>query len=60
MINVLTDIQSQVKRVFICFNLGSCEPNCSNGGVCFKDNTCRCKIFTEGTQCERCEYSKIE
>ncbi|XP_053380751.1 low-density lipoprotein receptor-related protein 1B-like isoform X2 [Mercenaria mercenaria] len=30
-----------------------CEPNCTNGGVCFKDNTCRCKPFTEGPNCEK-------
>ncbi|XP_053380064.1 uncharacterized protein LOC123548965 [Mercenaria mercenaria] len=29
-----------------------CEPNCTNGGVCFKDDNCRCKNLTEGKRCE--------
>ncbi|XP_053380074.1 sushi, von Willebrand factor type A, EGF and pentraxin domain-containing protein 1-like [Mercenaria mercenaria] len=30
-----------------------CEPNCTNGGVCFKDDNCRCKHLTEGKRCEK-------
>ncbi|XP_053380648.1 sushi, von Willebrand factor type A, EGF and pentraxin domain-containing protein 1-like isoform X2 [Mercenaria mercenaria] len=29
-----------------------CEPNCTNDGVCFKDDMCRCKHLTEGRLCE--------
>ncbi|XP_053380679.1 uncharacterized protein LOC123529008 isoform X2 [Mercenaria mercenaria] len=32
--------------------LAVCEPNCTNGGVCFKDDNCRCKHLTEGKRCE--------
>ncbi|XP_045188036.2 uncharacterized protein LOC123545785 isoform X2 [Mercenaria mercenaria] len=30
-----------------------CEPECLHGGVCFKDDNCRCKEFLEGRRCEK-------
>ncbi|XP_053377396.1 versican core protein-like isoform X2 [Mercenaria mercenaria] len=29
----------------------TCKPNCAYGDVCFRDNMCKCKPFTEGPRC---------
>ncbi|XP_060590129.1 uncharacterized protein LOC132745272 [Ruditapes philippinarum] len=29
-----------------------CEPECENGGVCLRDDECKCKHFTSGKHCE--------
>jgi hypothetical protein len=32
--------------------LAKCEPNCENGGVCLRDDQCKCKYLTSGKRCE--------
>jgi hypothetical protein len=43
----------------IWYYLAICEPECENGGVCLRDDECKCKHFTSGKHCEDGKYKNI-